>query len=178
MIFIFIDYLYLRCRIIEIVRLRRNGFSFCLTHTQFLNRYKMLSLKTWPSSRLPCIQSIQYLLHDLPIPSAEFAFGTTKMFIRSPRSVSSLVSFVLIFICFIVLIKTLFVQVYELEEYRRQRLNDIATIIQSIWRKFSARKKFLRMRRSQIIIATAWRIYKVRVIRVCCRKRKCLRKTS
>lgn len=125
-------------KIIEIVRLRRNGFSFCLPHTQFLNRYKMLSLKTWPSSRLLPIQSIQYLLHDLPIPSAEFAFGTTKMFIRSPRSV------------------------YELEEYRRQRLNDIATIIQSIWRKFSARKKFLRMRRSQIIIATAWRIYKKR----------------
>lgn len=76
-------------RIIESVRLRRNGFSFSLPQTQFLNRYKILSLKTWPISHLSVIENIQYLLHDLPIPAAEFAFGTTKMFIRSPRSVSS-----------------------------------------------------------------------------------------
>lgn len=118
--------------------MRRNGFSYFLPHEQFLNRYKMLSLKTWPYSRLPAVQSIQYLLHDLPIPAAEFAFGTTKMFIRSPRSV------------------------YELEEFRRQRLNDIAVIIQCIWKRYNQRKKFLIVRRSQIIIARTWRLYRVR----------------
>ncbi|XP_065207437.1 unconventional myosin-Ia [Planococcus citri] len=129
----------IRCqRIIETVRLRRSGFAFRLSHSQFLNRYKMLSLKTWPYCRLPAIQSIQYLLHDLPIPAAEFAFGTTKMFIRSPRSV------------------------YELEEFRRQRLNDIAVILQSTWRKFSLRRRFQKLRRSQIIIANAWKKYKKR----------------
>lgn len=122
----------------ESVRLRRNGFSYFLPLEQFLNRYKMLSLKTWPSSRLPAVQSIQYLLHDLPIPSAEFAFGTTKMFIRSPRSV------------------------YELEEYRRQRLNDIAVIIQCIWKRYNERKKFLQLRRSQIMVARVWRSQRVK----------------
>uniref|UniRef100_A0A1B6FW06 Myosin motor domain-containing protein n=1 Tax=Cuerna arida TaxID=1464854 RepID=A0A1B6FW06_9HEMI len=96
----------------------------------------MLSLQTWPCWLGTAVEGVSYLLRDLPIPPAEFAFGRTKIFVRSPRSV------------------------FELEEFRRERLEDLATLIQKIWRGYRQRKDFLRRRRSQIIIAAAWRSWR------------------
>lgn len=50
---------------------------------------------------------------------------------------------------------------YELEEYRRHRLHDIATIIQTVWRSYYQRKKFLKLRKSQIVLSAAWKMFKV-----------------
>ncbi|XP_054257245.1 unconventional myosin-Ib-like, partial [Macrosteles quadrilineatus] len=122
--------------LLETVRLRRCGFCFRLTYTQFLTRYKMLSLQTWPCWVGTPVEGVSYLLRDLPIPPAEFAFGRSKIFVRSPRSV------------------------FELEEFRRERLEDLATLIQKIWRGYRERKHFLRKKRSQIIIAAAWRSWR------------------
>ena len=47
----------------------------------------MLSLHTWPKWRGPPVEGVSYLVNDLPIPTGEFAFGRTKIFVRSPRSV-------------------------------------------------------------------------------------------
>ncbi|XP_046683556.1 LOW QUALITY PROTEIN: unconventional myosin-Ib-like [Homalodisca vitripennis] len=124
--------------LLETVRVRRCGFCFRLSYSQFLARYKMLSLQTWPCWLGTAVEGVSYLLRDLPIPPAEFAFGRTKIFVRSPRSV------------------------FELEEFRRERLEDLATLIQKIWRGYRQRKDFLRRRRSQIIIAAAWRSWRVR----------------
>ncbi|XP_075231362.1 myosin 95E [Lycorma delicatula] len=122
--------------LLETVRVRRCGFCHRLGYTQFLLRYKMLSLQTWPSWDGPPVEGVSYLLRDLPIPNGEFAFGRTKLFIRSPRSV------------------------YELEEFRRERLEDLATLLQKTWRGYRQRKDFLKRRRSQIIIAAAWRSWR------------------
>jgi len=48
----------------------------------------MLSLHTWPNWQGPPVEGVSYLIRDLPIPSGEFAFGRTKVFVRSPRTVS------------------------------------------------------------------------------------------
>ncbi|XP_039290294.1 unconventional myosin-Ia isoform X3 [Nilaparvata lugens] len=122
--------------LLETVRVRRCGFCHRLGYTQFLARYKMLSLQTWPSWEGAPVEGVSYLIRDLPIPSGEFAFGRTKLFIRSPRSV------------------------YELEEFRRERLEDLATQLQKMWRGYRQRKDFLRKKRSQIIIAAAWRSWR------------------
>lgn len=67
----------------------RLGFCYKLTYTNFLNRYKMLSLHTWPHWTGTPFEGVSYLVRSLPIPSAEFIFGRTKLFVRSPRTVSA-----------------------------------------------------------------------------------------
>ncbi|KAJ4450178.1 hypothetical protein ANN_01585 [Periplaneta americana] len=124
--------------LIETVRVRRSGFCYRLPYQQFLSRYKMLSLHTWPNWQGPPVEGVSYLIRDLPIPSGEFAFGRTKVFVRSPRTV------------------------YELEEFRRERLEDLAMLLQKMWRGYRQRKEFLLKKRSQVIIASAWRSWRAR----------------
>ncbi|XP_024083277.1 unconventional myosin-Ia isoform X2 [Cimex lectularius] len=124
--------------LIETVRVRRCGFCHRQTYTGFLARYKMLSLHTWPNWQGVPVEGVSYLLRDLPIPSGEFSFGRTKIFIRSPRSV------------------------FELEEFRRERLEDLAVLMQKTWRGYRERRIFLKKKHSQIIIASAWRSWRAR----------------
>lgn len=51
----------------------------------------------------------------------------------------------------------------QLEDFRRIRLNDLATLIQKTFRGWSTRWLFFKRRQAQIKIATAWRRYKVRI---------------
>lgn len=98
--------------LVEIVRLRRSGFCYRLTFEEFLNRYKMLSPETWPRPRYGnTARSIRALVVCLPIPSGEFVYGVTKVFIRSPRSV------------------------WELEQLRAERLNQLAALVQDAWHR-------------------------------------------
>ncbi|XP_033606436.1 unconventional myosin-Ia isoform X2 [Cryptotermes secundus] len=124
--------------LIETVRVRRSGFCYRLPYQQFLSRYKMLSLHTWPNWQGPPVEGVSYLIRDLPIPSGEFAFGRTKVFVRSPRTV------------------------FELEEFRRERLEDLAVLLQKIWRGHRQRKEFLLKKNSQVVIASAWRSWRAR----------------
>lgn len=77
-------------RLLETVKVRRSGFCYRLPYLQFLERYKMLCLDTWPNFSGPVVEGVNYILRDLPIPNGEFAFGQNKIFVRSPRSVSKL----------------------------------------------------------------------------------------
>lgn len=70
----------------------------------------MLSPATWPRPRYGnTARSIRALLVCLPIPSGEFVYGATKVFVRSPRSV------------------------WELEQLRAERLNQLAALVQQAW---------------------------------------------
>ncbi|XP_053605521.1 unconventional myosin-Ib isoform X2 [Plodia interpunctella] len=75
------------------------------------------------------------LLRALPIPSAEFAYGRTKVFIRSPRTV------------------------WELEALRAARVSELVSVVQRAWRRHRARQRAARRRRAQSVIARAWRAY-------------------
>ncbi|KAG5671774.1 hypothetical protein PVAND_001951 [Polypedilum vanderplanki] len=123
--------------LMPVVALWRNGFYFNFSHLKFLSRYKILSPFTWPHFHSSIIvESIAQIIRSVPLPAAEFAIGLTKVFIRSPRTL------------------------YELNEFRNHRLNSLATLIQKAFRRYSQRKLFLRMKRSQIIISSAWRTWR------------------
>lgn len=51
----------------------------------------------------------------------------------------------------------------QLEEFRRIRLDELATLIQKTYRAWAARWLFLKRKQAQIQIATAWRRYKVTI---------------
>ncbi|KAJ2949317.1 hypothetical protein O0L34_g6270 [Tuta absoluta] len=114
--------------LMENLRVRRAGFAYRRTYEAFLERYKCLSAATWPNYRGPARDGVQKLVEQLRYEKEEYRMGNTKIFIRFP--------------------KTLF----DTEDAYQLKKNDIATIIQSRWRGYWQRKKYLEMRRAAIVI--------------------------
>lgn len=124
--------------LMENLKVRRAGFAFRQEYEAFLERYKLLSMRTWPHWTGLAAEGVTLLLRDLPIHPSEYIFGRTKLFIKNPRTVC------------------------ELEEFRRERLNELAILIQKTWRGFVMREKFLRMRESQVILSSNYKCWKAR----------------
>ncbi|NXI96592.1 MYO1A protein, partial [Psophia crepitans] len=117
--------------LMENVRVRRAGYAFRQLYGPFLERYKMLSPRTWPRWAGNDREGAEVLLAELAFPPEELAFGHTKIFIRSPRTL------------------------FDLERSRQERVVQLATLIQKMVRGWRCRTKYQQMRKSQIIIS-AW----------------------
>ncbi|XP_067843859.1 unconventional myosin-Ib isoform X4 [Heptranchias perlo] len=117
--------------LMENVRVRRAGYAFKQPYESCLERYKMLCSQTWPHWRQGARDGVKVLLTELQIPPEEFSYGRSKIFIRNPRTL------------------------FELEHLRKHRLEDLATLIQKIYRGWKCRTDFLLMKKSQITIS-AW----------------------
>uniref|UniRef100_A0A493U1U5 Unconventional myosin-Ia n=1 Tax=Anas platyrhynchos platyrhynchos TaxID=8840 RepID=A0A493U1U5_ANAPP len=117
--------------LMENVRVRRAGYAFRQLYNPFLQRYKMLGTKTWPRWSGGDREGTEVLLSELKFPPEELAFGYTKIFIRSPRTL------------------------FDLEKRRQERMNELATLIQKMFRGWRCRTQYQLMRKSQIIIS-AW----------------------
>ncbi|XP_077175611.1 unconventional myosin-Ib isoform X2 [Paroedura picta] len=121
--------------LLENVRVRRAGYAFRQPYEPCLERYKMLCKQTWPHWRGPARAGVEVLFNDLEIPEEEYSFGRSKIFIRNPRTL------------------------FKLEDLRKQRLEDLATLIQKIYRGWKRRTEFLLMKKSQVVIAAWFRRY-------------------
>uniref|UniRef100_A0A8C2SZ28 Unconventional myosin-Ia n=3 Tax=Coturnix japonica TaxID=93934 RepID=A0A8C2SZ28_COTJA len=117
--------------LMENVRVRRAGYAFRQLYQPFLNRYKMLSRKTWPHWMGSDREGTEVLLAELKFPPEELAYGHTKIFIRSPRTL------------------------FDLEKRRQLRVAELVTLIQKMFRGWRCRKHYQLMRKSQILIS-AW----------------------
>ncbi|XP_040609591.1 unconventional myosin-Ib isoform X1 [Mesocricetus auratus] len=117
--------------LLENVRVRRAGYAFRQAYEPCLERYKMLCKQTWPHWKGPARSGVEILFNELEIPTEEYSFGRSKIFIRNPRTL------------------------FQLEDLRKQRLEDLATLIQKIYRGWKCRTHFLLMKKSQVVIA-AW----------------------
>ncbi|RWS12427.1 unconventional myosin-Ib-like protein, partial [Dinothrombium tinctorium] len=124
--------------LLECCKIKKLGFFFRQEYESFLKKYKMLSACTWPHWTGSTVEGVGNLLKDLPIYLPHCYFGRTKLFIRSARTV------------------------FELNEMRRDRLHELATLCQKIWRGWVRRKKFLQIRNSQLVIARNYRCWKRR----------------
>uniref|UniRef100_A0A8C5U7E6 Unconventional myosin-Ib n=1 Tax=Malurus cyaneus samueli TaxID=2593467 RepID=A0A8C5U7E6_9PASS len=116
--------------LLENVRVRRAGYAFRQPYEPCLERYKMLCKQTWPHWKG---DGVEVLFNELRIPEEEFSFGRSKIFIRNPRTL------------------------FKLEDLRKQRLEDLATLIGKIYRGWKCRTRFLLMKRCQIVIASWYR---------------------
>ncbi|XP_050926105.1 unconventional myosin-Ib isoform X4 [Lates calcarifer] len=121
--------------LMENVRVRRAGYAFRQAYEPCLERYKMLCKRTWPHWRGPAREGVEVLMADLQVPAEEFSYGRSKIFIRNPRTL------------------------FFLEERRRQCLQDLATLIQKIYRGWKCRSQFLLLKKSQIVVAAWYRRY-------------------
>lgn len=124
--------------LMPLVHLCRTGHCYHLPHVKFFHRYKLLNSLTWPHFHGGSqVEGIAQIIRNLPLPSAEFTLGTKNVFVRSPRTV------------------------YELEQFRRLRISELAVLIQKMFRMYHARKHYRRMRHSQMVISSAWRTWRV-----------------
>uniref|UniRef100_A0ABM5ERI8 Unconventional myosin-Ib isoform X5 n=1 Tax=Pogona vitticeps TaxID=103695 RepID=A0ABM5ERI8_9SAUR len=121
--------------LLENVRVRRAGYAFRQLYEPCLERYKMLCKQTWPHWKGPARAGVEVLFNELEVPNEEFSMGRSKIFIRNPRTL------------------------FKLEDLRKQRLEDLATLIQKIYRGWKCRTHFLLMKRSQIVVAAWYRRY-------------------
>uniref|UniRef100_A0A8C9MDT3 Unconventional myosin-Ia n=1 Tax=Panthera tigris altaica TaxID=74533 RepID=A0A8C9MDT3_PANTA len=119
--------------LLENVRVRRAGYAYRQRYGPFLERYRLLGRSTWPRWNGGDREGVEKVLGELSLSSEELAFGKTKIFIRSP--------------------KTLF----YLEEKRHLRLQQLATLIQKIYRGWRCRTHYQLMRKSQILISSWFR---------------------
>ncbi|NXM94052.1 MYO1A protein, partial [Sylvia borin] len=117
--------------LMENVRVRRAGYAFRQPYGPFLQRYKMLNPRTWPRWDGGDREGTEVLLAGLAFPEEELAFGHTKVFIRSPRTL------------------------FDLERQRQERVAELATLIQKVFRGWRCRTQYQLMRKSQILIS-AW----------------------
>lgn len=122
--------------LLENLRVRRAGFAFRQEFEEALQRYKMLCDKTWPNWRGAPKEGIKELFKSLNIKPAACAYGRTKIFIRNPRTL------------------------FELEERRKHGMHRLAIIIQTIFRGWNQRTKFLKMKESEVIIAKYYRRFR------------------
>ncbi|XP_060020737.1 unconventional myosin-Ia [Lagenorhynchus albirostris] len=119
--------------LLENVRVRRAGYAYRQAYGSFLERYRLLSRSTWPRWDGGDREGVEKVLGELSVSSEELAFGKTKIFIRSP--------------------KTLF----HLEDQRRLRIHQLATLIQKMYRGWRCRVHYQLMRKSQILISSWFR---------------------
>lgn len=112
--------------LLENVRVRRAGYAFRQAYEPCLERYKMLCKQTWPHWKGPARSGVEVLFNELEIPVEEYSFGRSKIFIRNPRTL------------------------FKLEDLRKQRLEDLATLIQKIYRGWKCRTHFLLMKKAKL----------------------------
>ncbi|XP_035658684.1 unconventional myosin-Ib-like isoform X2 [Branchiostoma floridae] len=124
--------------LMENVRVRRAGYAFRQPYDQCLQRYKMLCPNTWPNWHGHPKEGLQVLLTHLRVKPTEYAKGRTKLFIRNPRTL------------------------FDLEERRRDKMEDLAIIIQKVFRGWRQWKLYQAMRASQIVISAQFRGYRQR----------------
>ncbi|XP_016110438.1 unconventional myosin-Id [Sinocyclocheilus grahami] len=123
--------------LLENVRVRRAGFANRQIYPRFLQRYKMISEFTWPNHDLPSDkEAVKRLLQSCGF-EHDVAYGKTKVFIRTPRTI------------------------FSLEEQRAEMVKRIVLFLQKVWRGTLARMHYRRMRAALIIIR-AYRRYKVK----------------
>ncbi|XP_069094072.1 unconventional myosin-Id [Pleurodeles waltl] len=133
-----------RCRhqveylgLLENVRVRRAGFAYRQTYQKFLHRYKMISEFTWPNHDLGSDKAaVQRLIESCGF-QHDVAYGKTKIFIRTPRTL------------------------FTLEEQRAQMLTRIILFLQKVWRGALARARYKKTK-AALTILRCYRRYKVK----------------
>ncbi|KAF6719942.1 Unconventional myosin-Ig [Oryzias melastigma] len=123
--------------LLENVMVRRAGFAYRQLYSRFLQRYKMTCEYTWPNhlmaSDRDAVEAIitQHGFQD------DVAFGHTKLFVRTPRSL------------------------FTLEQERAALIPILVLFLQKIWRGALARLRCKRMRAIYTIMG-CYKRYKVK----------------
>lgn len=120
---------------LDIIRIRREGFPIHMTFGEFVNKYQCLTKRHAIKSNCDQVLSV---INELNIPQTEWQIGKTKVFLRSV--------------------------VHEpLEDARKQVINAQAIKIQSYWRRYIERKRYGKIKKAVLRIQHAYLGWKLRI---------------
>ncbi|CAH0550688.1 unnamed protein product [Brassicogethes aeneus] len=120
---------------LDIIRIRKEGFPIHMSFEDFVIRFHCLT-----KNRLPpdMSKACRQLIESHNLPKTEWQLGKTKVFIRS--------------------------HVHEpLEDTRNKMLKSRAILIQKTYRKYTARREFLKIRNAALKVQHAYRGWKSRI---------------
>uniref|UniRef100_A0A336N0C3 CSON009847 protein n=1 Tax=Culicoides sonorensis TaxID=179676 RepID=A0A336N0C3_CULSO len=121
---------------LDIIRIRREGFPIHLSFEEFIYRYKCLTRKTRTVETIR--NQVLSVIAELNVPGTEWQLGKTKVFLRN--------------------------KVHEpLEDSRNRVINGKAIVIQRNFKKYLEQKKFSRTRLAALKIQHAYRGWKQRI---------------
>ncbi|KAH9371684.1 hypothetical protein HPB48_018268 [Haemaphysalis longicornis] len=115
--------------LLENVRVRRAGFAYRQDYTRFLRRYKMITEFTWPNFRKGSDREGCQVIIDRMGFADDVKYGHTKIFIRSPQTLS------------------------RLENERLAIIPRIVVFLQKMWRGAIARMRYRKTRAAITILA-------------------------
>ncbi|XP_053121725.1 unconventional myosin-Ig isoform X2 [Hemicordylus capensis] len=124
--------------LLENVRVRRAGFAYRQPYDRFLLRYKMTCEYTWPNHLMATDREATQALIEHHRFQSDVAYGTSKIFIRTPRTL------------------------FSLEQERAQLVPIIVLLLQKAWRGALARKR-CRILRAVYAIMAHYKRYKVKI---------------
>ena len=117
---------------LDIVRIRREGYPVHVPAKEFLAKYRCLAAKDPEPLPSDDKKAAAKILRSLNLPETEWQIGKTKVFLR--------------------------ISVFDpLEEKRKLLLTEKMIVIQKVWRGYIARKRFLEMRYAAIILQKHFR---------------------
>mmetsp|Transcript_10766 Transcript_10766/g.16368 ORF Transcript_10766/g.16368 Transcript_10766/m.16368 type:complete len:1196 (-) Transcript_10766:132-3719(-) len=110
----------------ENIKVRRAGFAYRAEYHRFLERFNILSPRTYPewrgSDKAGCKEILKEVAAKIPgLTREEMQLGNTKLFIRQPETY------------------------FELEKLREIRIGDFVVVIQRAWRSYHNRKEYVTM---------------------------------
>ena len=117
---------------LDIVRIRREGYPVHVPAKEFLAKYRCLAAKDPEPLPADDKKAAAKILRSLNLPETEWQIGKNKVFLR--------------------------ISVFDpLEDKRKLLLTEKMIVIQKVWRGYIARKRFLEMRYSAIVLQKHFR---------------------
>lgn len=117
---------------LDIVRIRREGYPVHVPAREFLSKYRCLAAKDPEPLPADDKQAAAKILKSLNLPETEWQIGKKKVFLR--------------------------ISVFDpLEDKRKKLLTEKMVVIQKVWRGYSARKRFLEMRHAAVVLQKHFR---------------------
>ncbi|XP_025423592.1 myosin-I heavy chain isoform X3 [Sipha flava] len=120
---------------LDIIRIRKEGYPVHLSFQEFLGRYRCLVRKKLPDEERSAVMAFLTLQN---IPTEECQIGKSKVFLRNKAH-------------------------EPLEDKRKAMLNLMATNIQRTWKGYFVRKDYIKIRCAVIIVQTAFKSWKQRL---------------
>lgn len=123
---------------LDIVRIRREGYPIHVPAREFLNKYQCLAAKDPEPLPSDDKMAAAKILRSLNLPETEWQIGKTKIFLRS--------------------------SVFDpLEDKRKALLREKMVVIQKVWRGFVARRRFKRLKAAVVVLQKHFRGSRQRV---------------
>lgn len=123
--------------LLENVRVRRAGFAYRQLYARFLQRYKMTCEYTWPNHLMSTDQEAVEAIVNQHGFEDDVAYGHTKLFVRTPRTL------------------------FTLEQERAALIPILVLFLQKVWRGALARMRCRKIRAIYTIMAH-YKCYKVK----------------